>query len=100
MNVLVEIDKKGMYPESIVPDTLTLTMTSDDLGDEGIDGAMISQIYSVAKEALSIGADIAAVAGFIYMLIKDYRARVSVNGKAIDSSKSKEEIADVIKKEE
>lgn len=97
MEILVEFDNKEEFPEDAVPEIMSLN--TEEWEGEGFEGDTIYKIYSISKELLGISADLIAVGGFIYMLIKTYAAKVSINQKPIDKSMSQEEITDIVKKE-
>lgn len=96
MNIVVEVKRTAEYPSSIVPDSIKANI--NEWESDSIDGDTVYLIYTIAKEVLSAGADIAAIAGFIYLLINEYKAKVSINGDMVAKNSSKEEITDMIKK--
>lgn len=97
MEILVEFDNKEEFPEDAVPEIMSLN--TEEWGGEGFDGDTIFRLYTISKELLATSADLITVGGFIYMLIKMYAAKVSINKKAIDKSMSQEEIQDMVKME-
>ena len=83
MEILVEFDKKKEFPEAAVPEIMS--SNTIEWGSDGFEGDTIYRLYLISKELLATAADFITVGGFIYMLIKEYGAKVNINKKLINS---------------
>ena len=97
MELLVQRNINDDYPEAELIERVSSNKM--EWKKDSIDGQTIYACYTIFSQGLAQVADVVTIAGFIYMIVHDYKAKVKVNEKQIDMNQSKAEIAEVINKE-
>ncbi len=97
MKVVISYECKSKEDYLSIPEVMQENVLK--IFEDGIDGSIVSYIFEISKEVFEITANIVEIAGFIYMIIRDYKGgKASVDEKMIEQNKTEEDIIDELYK--